>query len=95
MSWWRIPIRQKDPDEDEIFEIDWEDYLSGSTISSVIWTVPSGIISYYKSNTNIKTFIGLKGGIIGIIYRVSCRITTSDTPPRQPERSIDIKVENM
>lgn len=92
MPLWRIPIRQKDPDEDEIFEFDWTDYLNGSIISSVTWVIPSGITSYTTSNTNSKAYIGLRGGTLGETYTITCRMTTSDSPARKPDRSMYVKI---
>jgi hypothetical protein len=96
MAWWRIPKRQKDPDEDEIYEFDWTKYLNGSTVASVVgWTVPSGITNYYTSYNTVSTFIGLRGGTLGETYRISCKIQTADTTARKPERSMDIEVQSM
>jgi len=94
MGYWRIPQRQHDPQQTEIFELDWTKYLKiGNTISSIVWTLPAGITKVSDSNTTTSTFIKLKGGTIGETYRVTCRITTSDG--RKPERSIDIVVQSM
>jgi hypothetical protein len=84
----------KDPDERLDYTEDWDDeYLAvGETISSVTYTVPSGITNYSTSNTTTTTTIWLSGGTHGQEYLVSTRITTS--AGRIAERSIKIIVRN-
>lgn len=95
MGFWRIPKRQHDPNQTEIFEIDWTKYLkTGNTISSLVhWNVESGITKVSATNTTTHTYLKVSGGTVDETYRAPCKILTSDG--RSPERSIDIVVQDM
>ena len=75
--------------------------LQGATISTVAWTVPTGITEVthnqqsvtihgvvYAANTVCT--IWLSGGIDGVDYELNCRITTSDS--RTLDKAITISV---
>jgi hypothetical protein len=53
---------------------------TGSTIptmSSVTWTVPSGIVKDSQSEVGLVAFITLSGGTDGVDYDILCRMTPS------------------
>lgn len=81
----------KDPDAKLDYTIDWSSWLTDSeTISSVVWTVGTGITEESTSNTTTTATIWLSGGTAGERYAAACRITTSDS--RIDERTIFIMV---
>lgn len=83
----------KDPDERLDYEEDWADFLAvAETISSVAWTVPSGLTNYSTSNTTTTATIWLTGGTHGQEYLVAGKITTS--AGRIAERSFKIICRN-
>lgn len=47
------------------------------TISSVTWTVPSGLTLDSQSETGLVAYITLSGGTDGVDYEVLCRMTPS------------------
>jgi|NOAtaT_7_FD_contig_111_419445_length_1406_multi_2_in_0_out_0_2 hypothetical protein len=80
----------KDPQATLDYPINWAPWLTTDTISSVVWTVPTGITQTATSNTTTTATIWLSGGEVGTEYTVTCRVTT--TAGRIDERSIAIRV---
>ena len=80
----------KDPDAILDYTIDWETWLESDTISTVTWTVPSGITKDSDSNTTTTATIWLSGGSAGVEYPILCKIVTAAA--RTDNRTIYIKV---
>lgn len=78
----------KDPDAILDYAIDWTSWLNDDTISTVTWTVPSGITKTAQSNNASVSTIWLSGGTSGVEYSVTCRIVTAGA--RTDERTIKI-----
>lgn len=57
--------------------LNWAADLNGSTISSVAWTVPSGLTNEAVSNTTTLASIRLSGGTPSVTYLVQCLVTTA------------------
>jgi hypothetical protein len=82
---------EKDPDARLDYTFDWHEYLAdGETIVDALVTPDSGlnVDSWDFGDTSVIAWIS--GGTPGNVYRVACRITTSDT--RTDERSINVRV---
>lgn len=73
-------------------ESDW--LASGVTIASKTVTVDSGLTKTndYITDTNTSVTVLLDGGTAGTTYKVTCQITTSESPSETVERSIYITV---
>ena len=86
----------KDPADKVDFTRTWDEWLAdGETISSVAWTVETGLTQMSSppaSNTNTAATIWLEGGTAGEQYEVACRITTNQS--RVVERTFVVQVEN-
>jgi hypothetical protein len=67
-------------------------WLQGDTISSVAWTVPTGITSATTSNTTTKATIWLSGGTAGTDYLITARFVTASG--RTHDVSLVVKVRN-
>ena len=69
---------EKSPGATLTYSIDWSGWLgeSGDTISTYVWTVPSGLTSVLESNTTTEVSIKLSGGTQGKSYELKCAITT-------------------
>ena len=86
----------KDPNAVRSYVINWADWLTGlpiagETITTSVWTVPTGITKEDEDNTTTTTTIKLSGGTAGTNYVLANKITT--TPSGEiDERSITIKV---
>ena len=81
----------KDPDSVLDYGFDWSDWLvTGETISTSGWEVPTGITNDSDTNTTTTTTIWLSGGTASTNYRLVNEITTS--AGRTEQRSIDISV---
>lgn len=80
----------KDPQATLDYRFDWSLWLVTDTISTVIWTVPSGITQTAATNTTTTATIWLAGGVVGTKYTVACRITTATG--RIDERSLIVSV---
>lgn len=57
--------------------LEWAADLNGSSISSVTWTVPSGITSESQTTSGTTSSIRLSGGTAGTTYTVSALMTTA------------------
>ena len=90
----KIQTFRKDPNAVLDYVLDWgENYLAtGETISSVVWTVATGITEGVTSKTDTTTTIWLSGGTAGESYSIACKIVTSQS--RTDERTFTVQVEN-
>lgn len=87
---------RKDPGSTLDYGLDWSQYLdSDVTISSSSWSVePSGeltVVEGSETHSAQKTEVKVQGGVEGTVYRLTCRIETSDG--LTVERSLLILVE--
>ena len=102
----QIPIRYKDPDNDEYFGFDWEQkHLQGDTLASSVWVLESGLSEVTSSFTAAGiTRIKIRGGAIGggtiktdgttfkkPTYRITNRVTKTISG-EQLDESIDIYI---
>lgn len=77
----------KDPDSDLDYSIDWTQWLAGiDTISTSTWIAPAPLVDHNSSYGTATTIIWLSGGILGEVYDVVNRITT--TGSRTEDRTI-------
>lgn len=87
------PSFLKDPDATLDYGLDWSGWLQDSeTISTAVWTVPTGITKSSQQESSTETVIWLSGGTAGTNYNLSCKITTSSG--RIDERTMTIIVRN-
>lgn len=71
-------IFEKDPQAIWPYTIDYVNLLpTGETISSVTWTVPTGITKVSQANTTTTATVVLSGGTAGQRYEVLCHIVTT------------------
>lgn len=83
--------RSKDPDDVLDYSINWARELAGDTISTSVWTVPSGLTDESLStNTDTETTVWLSGGTDGTSYDVKNRITTA--AGRTMDQTVTLKV---
>jgi hypothetical protein len=82
----------KDPQGVLDYLIDWEPFLSGDFIDSVLWIVPDGLVSEAETHDNTTATIWISGGVVGVCYDVTCRITTIGG--RVDDRTIAVTVNN-
>ena len=102
----QIPVRSKDPDNDEYFGFDWSTkHLQGDTLSNSVWILESGLTEVISSFTAAGiTRIKIRGGTIGggtiktdgttfknPTYRITNRVTKV-TSGEQLDQSIDIYI---
>ncbi len=89
----KIQTFRKDPNAVLDYVIDWgENYLAtGETISSVVWTVDTGITEDSVSKTDTTATIWLSGGTAGESYSIACKIVTNQS--RTDERTFTVQVE--
>jgi hypothetical protein len=84
---------KKDPDAVLDWIFDWNDWLAESeTISSSSFIVDPGITVDSNSNTTKTAKVWLSGGTEGQVYRVTCRITSSEG--RTDDRSFTLRCTN-
>ena len=80
----------KDPNSTLDYTVTWSSWLTADTISSVAWTVETGITQTAATNTTTTATIWLSGGEAGTEYTVTCRVTTAGG--RIDQRSIAVRV---
>jgi hypothetical protein len=93
------PTITKDADADLDYTWDWSPYLKSlnDTIAAVEFEVsePGGdtaLVSHDPGFNSAQTVIWLSGGVVGKTYQITCRITTTNDPPRVDDRSIYVKI---
>jgi hypothetical protein len=74
------------------YTVDWTDWIGADTISSVTWTVATGLTKESQANTTTTATVWISGGTVGTDYSVECKITTAGG--RTDERTITIRVRN-
>lgn len=72
-----IPEYIKSPAGILDYQIDWETWLNGDTISTSTWTVQSGITKVTDTKGTYTTTIWLSGGTIGQRYTVTNHIVSA------------------
>jgi hypothetical protein len=81
----------KDADAVLDWTFDWSEWLhSGETIVSAVVTPDSGLTIDSTTAGDTSVVAWISGGTPGNMYRVGCRVTTSDS--RIDERSINVRV---
>lgn len=80
----------KDPNATLDYTINWSSWLTTDTISTVVWTVETGLTVTATTNTTTTATLWVSGGEVGTEYTATCRVTT--TAGRIDERSIAIRV---
>jgi hypothetical protein len=81
----------KDPDSTMDFNIDWEEWLEGDSITTSSWSVPAGLVvtGTVFAASGLAT-IWLAGGTVGDIYTITNTITTAFG--RDDQRSLVIVI---
>lgn len=75
------------------YGFDWSTWLQpGETIASAVLTVPTGITKDSQIVGSDSVLIWLSGGSAGATYKIDCKITTTNVPPRTDSRHIKIKM---
>lgn len=84
---------KKDPDATLDWIFDWNDWLGETeTITSVEFIADPGITIEDQGNTTKTATVWLSGGTEGQVYRVTCRITSSEG--RIDDRSFTLRCTN-
>jgi len=68
----------KDADDVKSYTLNWAADLSGITISSVAWTLDTGITQDSVANDNTTATITISSGTSGKTYKVGCAVTASN-----------------
>lgn len=83
----------KDPGDTLDYLLDWSLFLDSDTISSAVWTVPSGLTKTAQSETTTTTTVWLSGGTADTLYTLDCTITTAGG--RTAQRRVGLYVEEL
>lgn len=86
---------EKDPDATLDYSFDWGTQgwlVSGDTIATSTWIVPTGITKVSDDHTSTVAVIWLSGGAPFVSYYVTNRITT--VQGRIDDRTMRIRVQN-
>jgi hypothetical protein len=83
----------KDPDAVLDYSVDWSKWLAGDQIETSAWFISDPALqSADDSNTATRTAVWLSGGMAGLSYTVTNRVTTAGG--RADERSFVIQVQD-
>lgn len=87
----------KDPQADLDYTWNWNAYLAalGDELASVQFIIEGDDNALTQHNAGFAgrvAVVWLAGGTPLKTYRVTCRITTTNTPPRVDDRSIFVKI---
>ena len=76
------------------YAVDWSaGYLAGQTITASAWAVaPPGVVVAASVVDAGRTVATLSGGVPGLVYRITNRVTFSDG--RTDERMLVLRVED-
>lgn len=80
------PTKTKDPDSTLDYGVDWSNWLNdGDAISSSTWlsinptTSPAlDYVTGSQSNDGDSTKVQIEGGVVGVRYEITNRITTNE-----------------
>jgi len=87
-----IATYTKEPNDITPYEIDWEAWLAGRTLSTSTFAVtPDGLTIDDDSNTSTLAVVWLSGGSWGDVYEVTNHVIASDGA--EEDRSITIKIQ--
>jgi len=70
-------MEYKSPVDVLSYVVDWTNEIGGSTISTTVWVLQSGIVKDTDSNTTTTTTVKISSGTAGIVYQVQNKITTA------------------
>jgi len=73
------------------YGIDHSDWLDGRTISTSVWTVPTGITKVSESNSTTQTFIKLSGGTWTASYEILNHIVANDG--NEQDQSFTVRIQ--
>lgn len=85
---------KKDPNATLDFTVDWSEWLTavGDAIASVEWFTTGGVVVESSEFTVNSATAFVSGGVVGEPAKLTCRITTSNVPPRIDDRTLSIKI---
>ena len=64
--------------------------LAGETITSSLWTIPTGLTLVSQQNTGTVTTVFVSGGVANNVYEITNTITTNSATPRVDSRTIKL-----
>lgn len=77
-------------------QVDWTDWLDGSTISTVTWSSAGNILTISNtSNDSSVCTAYVTGGALNSNHEIYCKIVTADAVPRTEVRTILVKVRRI
>jgi len=86
-----FPKFTKDPDEILDYQIDWENWLDGDTISASSWTLEDGITEHINTTfTSTTATLWVASGTLGTMYEATNHITT--VAGREKDQTIRISI---
>ena len=90
-----MSYRLIDPDETLDYAVDWSDWLdTGIVISTTTWSItPTGPTLSGQSDGSTSSRIYVSGCTLGVVYRLSCKITTSAATAQVAERTVVLRCE--
>lgn len=84
----------KDPADRVWYEADWADWLDvGDALSTISWTVPSGVTKHAEQLSGTKARLDLSGGTANTDYDCVCQVTTANA--RIGERTYRVPVRSL
>ncbi len=85
-----------DPDEKLDYSEDWSDWLDTGVLitGTPVWSIfPTGPTLSDQVDTTTKSTIFISGTTLGVVYSLTCKITTDATTPQTAERTVALRCE--
>ena len=88
-----MPYLLIDPNADKDYTLTWVDWLDGGvTITTFVWSIfPLGPTLHDQADATPASTIFVSGCTAGVVYELTCTITTNNTPVQVDDRSITLR----
>ncbi len=91
-----MSFRLIDPDEKLDFSADFSSWLDAGVLitGTPVWTIsPTGPTLSDQADTTSVSTIFVADCTVGVVYKLSCKITTNKSTAQLAERSIELRCE--
>lgn len=86
-----LGTRTKDPADIRIYAINWAPWLGSYTLSTSVWSTPTGITYVTDTLTTTATQVKLSGGTSGHTYVIANTVTTSNGETKRVTFEISVE----
>lgn len=70
----------------------WLDGITDEQVTTATWAVPAGLTEGTPSDDGYVATAWISGGTVGESYEVTCHIETNNSPVREDDRTLKLKI---